>query len=722
MQPTPPLSTADIFTEAVGLGCSIGLLQAIAETTLIGWNGMPPDGMDLAILAVIYCGAGTALGGLAALTALSPPLRRVLGTARDPLALRRAVWAVVVGGFVLLFLRIVYYWSSWGALLWLAAAAPGLLIAWLAVARRGQRAWVALGAGALATVTLCALQLAHAAWDDQPNHGIFVIRLLLPVAACLAALLVVWKSAAPRRPFEPITRGAVALGLVAAVWAGCWASVAAGLSLDRFARQSPGAANPTRPNVLLIVLDTVRADHLDLFGYQRQTMPNLRRFAEQCQSANRMLTTGSWTLPSHASMFTGLYPSAHGAHHLFVRDKCPSNVAYDLREDVPTLAEFLGGRGYQTAGIVANYGTLSSFGLPRGFQQYDATPGAGYLARSVLWLYRARLGDWSPGMALRARLPAAVQIRSRFFSVKQPPYRRARAITDAARHWLGRHDSHPFFLFLNYLDAHYPYLPPAEDDQRFAKRPAGDEWFGFPTKRFQASERGAEKFTAGEIEFLKAQYDAELVGLDRELGRLFAFLKESGLYDNTLIFVTTDHGEAFFEHGFPDHGSSLYQDQIGGFLLIKAPPSLGPIEVSPLMQFVDFFPTVAAVLHEPAPGGLQGSPWGKGRDYALSEMFCKACGRAWLESTVWPQELHRELVAVMSGGKKLIRSNDGPDEVYDLSSDPTESKPIADPDPEFLRRAGEIIAARNQRMFEGSSHRPADNKALERLRSLGYIQ
>jgi arylsulfatase A-like enzyme len=393
-----------------------------------------------------------------------------------------------------------------------------------------------------------------------------------------------------------------------------------------------------------------------------------------------------------------------------------------MREDVPTLAEFLGGFGYETAAIIGNFATLSGFGIQRGFAHYDVTPGPPFFAPRILWLYRAKLRGWSPGDAFLRRLPASVQARSRLFSVKEPVYRRAGQVNAAARQWLHQNGSRPFFLFLNYIDSHNPYLPPLEDDERFVKRPAQEEWFGFPLERFRAAERGAASFTPEEIEVLKGQYDASLFSIDRELAKLFHFLKEAGLFDNTVIFITTDHGESFFEHGFPDHGNSLYQPEIGGFLMVKMPAGSNSVQVSPLMQFVDFFPTFAAILEEPVPGQVQGSAWGAGRDYAFSELFCKGCGREWLEANPWPEALKDEAFAVILGNQKLIRSLRGPDEVYDLSIDPNETKPLSQPDPEFLQRAGQIIARQKERMVEGLSKRPQDKILLEKLRSLGYIQ
>jgi arylsulfatase A-like enzyme len=730
---------AKALAEALWLGCSAGLLHAMVESTLLGWNGIRPSAVDLAILAAAAVGAGAALAAGVALAALVPPLRAV--AARGPLAWRRAAWTMLAVGYLLVFLKIVSYSAGWGsALLWAVPAVPALGLACWAVFRKGQRALTVLCASALVATALCALQLFQADWSHEPaSPRVFAARLLIPVGLCLLLLAAASKTTSPARPFESMTRGAGLLAVVAALWAGFWVNLDSDAPLQGFldsvpaaasassaapsAASSTNAAGGARPNILLIVLDTVRADHLDLFGYRRETMPNLRRFAlEQAQFHTRTFSTGSWTLPSHASMFTGLYPSAHGGHYPFVSDAKPEYLAYSIRSDATTLAEFLGRAGYQTAGIAANFGMLSQFGFERGFQQYTAAPGAAFFAPRLLWLYRAHWREWSPGEFLQRALPAGLQARSRMFSVREPDYRRAWEIDTLARQWLRRHGSRPFFLFLNFMDAHDPYLPPAEDDERFVKRPPGEEWLGFPTTRFFAAMRGEAKFSAEEIEFMQGQYDAGLVSLDRELGRLLDDLKRGGYFDNTLLLITSDHGEAFFEHGFPEHGSSLYQPEIDSFLVIKAPPSVGPIQASPRMQSVDLFPTIAALLHQPLPALLQGSAWGNGRDYALSEMFCKSCGAETTSAFAWPEALRRDLVAVTIGDYKLIRSTSGPDEVYDLSADPGERQPLRDPDPAFLRRAEEVIAERNKGLVKGLTEHPQDRKLIEKLRSLGYVQ
>jgi arylsulfatase A-like enzyme len=558
--------------------------------------------------------------------------------------------------------------------------------------------------------------------------------MLIVVAACGAALMWAMKAtpalvspavhSSARVPYESIWRGTLFLAALAALWGALWLTVFS-RPTALLVQERPSLAAPQRPglfNVLLVVLDTVRADHLDLFDYQRETMPNLRRFArDECQVSMRIITTAPWTAPSHASMFTGLYASAHGAHYPFLSDESPAHVGYPLREDIPTLAEFLDAHGYRTAGIAANFVVLSSFGLLRGFEYSDASPGSAHLAATAAWLYRARFGKWpSPGEVVRDWLPAALQRRAALLNRRQPPYRRAREITDSAVRWLDGNADQPFFLFLNYLDAHTPYFPPAEDEERFASRPAGEEWLGFPHERYRARTWGRGAFTPEEEAFLIGQYDAQLFSLDREFGRLLQHLRDSGLMENTLILVTTDHGESLFEHDFLGHGATLYGPEINGFLLAKAPAGLGEIQPSPLMQFVDFFPTIAAAIGAPVPPHVQGSPWGHGRDYALSELFCRDCGYPTSERH---EKFRRELVAVIREDRKLIRSTREPDEVYDLASDPGELKPLDELDAGFSERAEAVLRQRKIALLEEvTENQPTDEDLLKKMRTLGYVK
>jgi arylsulfatase A-like enzyme len=431
-------------------------------------------------------------------------------------------------------------------------------------------------------------------------------------------------------------------------------------------------------------------------------------------------------------MFTGLYPSVHGAHYPFVDDESPASISYPLREDVPTLAEFLDAHGYRTAGIAANFAILSNFGLPRGFQHYDVSPGPAYLGTMNAWMYRFRLGGWrSPGEFVRDWLPDALQRRSVMLNRRQPPYRRAREVTDSAQRWLDTNRDRPFFLFLNYFDAHTPYLPPPGDDERFEPRPPGPDWRGFPFDRFNARTWKQGTFTPEEEKYLTGQYDAELVALDREVGRLLQYFRDSRLMQNTLILVTTDHGESLFDRGFLGHGTTLHEAEINGFLIARTPASAKQVRGSamevraaPMMQFVDFFPTIAAVLDVPAPPHVQGSPWGHGRDYAVAELFCRDCA---YNAKDGHAAFRRELVAVMIDDHKLIRSEREPDEVYALDDngpgrDGEEPAAIPAPAPEFLERAEDVLERRNALVVEITRSQPADKESIEKMRSMGYVK
>ncbi|MGH9322291.1 MAG: sulfatase [Vicinamibacteria bacterium] len=471
------------------------------------------------------------------------------------------------------------------------------------------------------------------------------LSLALPIGLCLAALLLLARpSSRDASPFRPWN----ALAAAAILSVGLWSTVLPRPARWRIVRSTlPAEPAKGRLNFILIVLDTV-ADRLDLFGYEKETMPNLRKFArEECQAANLMLTTSPWTLPSHASMFTGLYPSAHGAHYPFVADTEFQGVAYPLRDDVPTLAEFLGTIGYETGSIVANGGFLSGFGIPRGFAFYNTPPAATSLTRRTSWLYRLRIGEKSSVLDLiRHIAPKKLLAATGFFAGRDASDPPAREITDLAEDWLSHHGGRPFFLFLNYLDPHVPYVAPRDGP---APLPEELSSYEFSMRRYQAVKRGSGQFGSEELDILRRLYDAELSYLDRELGRLFDALKRSPFYDDTMIIITTDHGESFSDKGYLGHGNDLHSPETGGFLIVRIPRSLGVVRPSPVMQFVDFFPTIAAALNQPIPAHIQGSPWGEGRDYGLSELFCLACSRESRSRDRWPDSLRRDSVAVVIG-------------------------------------------------------------------------
>jgi arylsulfatase A-like enzyme len=318
------------------------------------------------------------------------------------------------------------------------------------------------------------------------------------------------------------------------------------------------------PNVLLIVLDTVRADHLSLYGYHRATTPRLEQLAKRGIRFDRVRATAPWTLASHASMFTGRWPHEIGAEWLT-----------PLPGKFPTLAEYLGSHGYATAGFAANTLFCSyDTGIDRGFTHYEdyvlgptdaaRTAFAVDVAFKSLFHLAGKYGrsfDAGPLRPLQEYLLGWILARDRISAESMN-----RKFVD----WLTRRreTGRPFFAFLNYFDAHSPYVLPMNAAQPFGLRARTmadaevlDGW-GDVNKlelhpHFRTLARDA--------------YDNCLAYLDEQLGELFDELQRRGELDRTLVIVTSDHGEGLGEHDLFDHGESLYRSEIGVPLLIVAP-------------------------------------------------------------------------------------------------------------------------------------------------------
>ncbi len=334
----------------------------------------------------------------------------------------------------------------------------------------------------------------------------------------------------------------------------------------RAARAGLPPAQATAPNVLLIILDTVRGANLSLYGYPRATTPALARWAAEGVAFDRAMATAPWTLPSHGTLFTGRLGSRLGGDWLT-----------PVKLGGASLARAFRSHGYLTAGFVANllYTSYES-GLDDGFLHYDDYP---LSARQVMLhsplvqtgLFRRLLASRSPGQAWAA-------LRRFDITPSRPPgddYKPARAITDAFLAWQGRQQGRPFFAFLNYFDAHGPYRAPPEFLDRFA---AG----------------------GGNLD----RYDAAIAYLDAELDRLFRELARRGLLDRTVVVVTSDHGEQFGEHGLKGHANSLYLPLLEVPLVLRYPPRVpAGLRVAAPVTLQDLPATVLDLAGVgPAPG------------------------------------------------------------------------------------------------------------------------
>ena len=321
-----------------------------------------------------------------------------------------------------------------------------------------------------------------------------------------------------------------------------------------------------RANVLLVTLDTTRADRLGAYGHPRPTSPNLDALSSEAILFERAYSTSSWTLPAHASLFTGKYPASHGARHdpqgpLVLADaiEAPRSVrARGMSPQEPTLAGILAEHGWATGAVVGGPWLIRVFGVGAGFDFYDDAGMQSHLGR------------------------------------------RATEITDRAIEWLDRTEE-PFFLFLNYFDPHAPYAPPP----RFARAFLPPGVLPDPTALRQAP----------------ALYDGEIRYADDELGRLFRWLRARGLWERTLVVVTADHGELLGERGDWGHERWLWEPLVHVPLIVKpaGPGRPGRREVVPV-SLVDVLPLVLRELGLPAPAGVQGEPPPASRRELLAEV------------------------------------------------------------------------------------------------------
>jgi arylsulfatase A-like enzyme len=331
---------------------------------------------------------------------------------------------------------------------------------------------------------------------------------------------------------------------------------------------------PQAPNLLWIVLDTLRADRMSVYGYARPTTPELEAWAKAGITFDMARSTAPWTLPSHVSMFTGLWPTEHGA--------CVDRSYY---RPAPTLGEHLRARGYATAGIVANVRMCNTaYGVGRGFDHYVDYPWRDEVTLKAA-LNNSALGPVVVSLAKRLGFhPNAVYP----YDYRQP----AHEIAAKGRRWLDSLSAapgptvvggagRPYFLFLNFLDVHGPYLPAADAPRRFWDGPAPtkddarpeDGWRAAQAR--DAADAGDRPRRQQELDAVSRRlsdlYDECLAGLDAQIGRFLAELRDSGMLTNTWVVVTADHGEHFGEHGHFGHGSTLYNEQTHVPLILVPP-------------------------------------------------------------------------------------------------------------------------------------------------------
>jgi len=434
-----------------------------------------------------------------------------------------------------------------------------------------------------------------------------------------------------------------------------------------------------RPNVLLIVVDALRADRLECYGYGRQTSPTLNALAQEGALFTDDMSQGAETVVAVPALLTGRLPREHGV--VWVRRDGEVRVGRGLR--LPTLATILKENGYSTAAISGNPLVGPSIGVERGFDSFDQRAGQVYV-----WLHASGAD-----------------------------------INVCAYDWLRRYRrDKPFFLYLHYIDPHNLYRPPPafcvfgrpgytpRDDK--INRDMNDVFDPHLDKRVTRAMLLEHGLTERDVERMSDLYDGEVLSADHYIGELLGWLKKDGLYENTIVIVTADHGESFMDHRNLEHGGSLYQELVRVPLIIKGPGIRGGQEVGDLVQSVDLAPTILDAA------GVAPNATISGRSF-YEEL---TSGRPIGDEVGMAELPAKGMRAVRVGKLKLIEAPDRV-ELYDLARDPRELRDLAAERPDEVKRLKAVLhelLKQHPPAPEGTE--PASQREVEALKALGYLK
>jgi arylsulfatase A-like enzyme len=456
-----------------------------------------------------------------------------------------------------------------------------------------------------------------------------------------------------------------------------------------------------RPNVVVIVMDTVRADHLSVYGYDRDTTPTLKALARDSVVYPNAISSSDITLTSHASLFTGMYASWHGAY--CDPDRAPFGQA--VNPNYPTLAELLKANGYSTVAVAANMYLRADFGLQRGFEEFHIPRPVAMLPADVPFLLRR---------AVRRGLRLVVDTTQfdRLFNF-------AGDIDSELLSALAQRGREPFFAFLNYMDAHFPYVPPAPYEQRFPGQRAGFTQEDLEAEQFAIV--GGRDPSPVYLRHCLSKYDGGIAYEDEQVGRVVDWLKQHNAYDNTMIVIASDHGEAFGERHRVGHGNSPYQNVVHVALMIKYPHSAHPGTEATPASLIDVAPTVLATIGLRAPQTMQGRDLNHPEALAGRVLYNEAFPCAVLQAPECPRGCM--VRSVYEWPYKYITSSTGKRELFDLSKDPLEEHTLYAQQRAIADRLRTGLETWIKGLPTHTTQKPnLTRDDLKRFKGLGYVQ
>jgi arylsulfatase A-like enzyme len=428
------------------------------------------------------------------------------------------------------------------------------------------------------------------------------------------------------------------------------------------------------PNVLLILVDTLRTDHVSAYGYERDTAPSLARLAAEGIRFDRAYAAASWTKPSVASIFTGQYPHRHGLNEMLAK----------LPEAAVTVAERMSRAGFRTAGVVSHNFVDARNGFRQGFAYYDSSEARGHSWESTEGVTRL-----------------AENLLEELHS-----------------------DEAPFFLFVHYFDPHYEYRRHPE----FAFAPGSEGRLRGGEDIHELRALGPE-LTSEEIAFLESVYDEEVRATDAGIGALLDALRSQGAEEDTLVIVAADHGEEFFERGWLGHTRTLYEEVIRVPLIVRSPDSEGAGRVvSEPVSLVSLAPTILDYAGIVAPENSFQAPSLRPLIDATGAVELPPIRSEVRFVSVRADDRQAEKTAfkyaVIDGRYKLIVDRVAKrSELYDLENDPGERENLADSHPELLGRMQALLEQTRGTVADAPVPQPRPGPdELEKLRKLGYIE
>ncbi|MBX2796592.1 MAG: sulfatase-like hydrolase/transferase [Myxococcales bacterium] len=497
----------------------------------------------------------------------------------------------------------------------------------------------------------------------------------------------------------------------------------------------PGTPAPTTPpNVLVVLWDTVRADRMSLYGHERATTPALEAFAEQALVFDQATAPGTWTLPTHATMLTGLYPTTHGAR-----------AGYRwLDHHHRTLPEILGDAGYDTFWFSSNLIAGPLTNLTQGVATLRTTyPRKGERGPQVEAAKRATLGKLLPDDASNELGPAFAGSADDHWP-KAAFKDAAPVIVEGFLRWLDRRDdsSAPFFAYLNLMEAHTPRVPSRSARQRLLD----DDTLalGLATDVSLRAENefmiGQRDYTEAELEAIRGVYDAALLDLDDATAELFDALTQRGVLDDTLVVLVSDHGEHLGEHQRFEHRWSIHQQLLHVPLVVRLPGARRTGRVSRRVSTADVFSTVLDVVGIAEPLGTQTRTLlasDEGPATVFAQLLDPYASQLRNVAEVYGDlgdyaQLLRTYCAVFEDSHKVVHASDGATQLFDLATDPGEHTDRAAEQPDRVKRLLGALSAWEQQLpvYDPAQRIGRDRRGkaggqdrseLQMLQALGYV-